>query len=106
LSKPPWLVRELELNEKLFPNHLPFIFYGALVGVGSLWPNCLIHHQIYKEVLKFFTKIDILKRKMLGRKNPKREEVKQPDHIIKIMNQYIRSEIVSGQQAPTPSKQG
>jgi len=56
--------------------------------------------------LKSFTKIDILKRKMLGRKNPKGEEVKQPDHIIKIMNQYIRSEIVSRQQAPTPSKQG
>ncbi len=33
----PWLARELEPNRKLFPDRLPFILHGALVGAGSLW---------------------------------------------------------------------
>ncbi len=37
----PWLARELELNRKLFPHHLPFILHGALVGAGWLWPLSL-----------------------------------------------------------------
>jgi len=35
----PWLVKELEFNKKLFPNHLQFILRGALVGGGPLWPT-------------------------------------------------------------------
>jgi hypothetical protein len=35
---PPWLVMELGPNRKLFPDHLPSIFHGVLVGSGSLWP--------------------------------------------------------------------
>ncbi len=35
----PWLATELEPNRKLFPDHLPFILPGALVGAGSLWPE-------------------------------------------------------------------
>jgi hypothetical protein len=34
-----WLARQLEPERKLFPDHLSFILYGALVDVGSLWPN-------------------------------------------------------------------
>jgi len=32
VSYPPWLARELEPNRKLFPDNLPSILYGALVG--------------------------------------------------------------------------
>jgi len=39
---PPWLVMELKPNRKLFPDHLPSIFHGALVGAGSMWPACLM----------------------------------------------------------------
>jgi len=35
-SQPPWLAREQDLNRKLFPDHLPFILHGALVGAGTL----------------------------------------------------------------------
>jgi hypothetical protein len=34
------LDKELEPNRKLFPDHLPFIFHGALVGAGS---QALVH---------------------------------------------------------------
>ncbi len=37
MSKAPWLAGELELNRKLFLDHVPFILRGALVGAGSLW---------------------------------------------------------------------
>ncbi len=36
------LARELEPNRKLFPDHLPFHFHGALLGAGSLWPDFVI----------------------------------------------------------------
>ncbi len=32
LSQPLLLAKELELNRKLFPDHLPSILHGALVG--------------------------------------------------------------------------
>jgi hypothetical protein len=38
MSCPPWLTTEMEPNRKLFPDHLPFILGGALVGAGSRWP--------------------------------------------------------------------
>jgi hypothetical protein len=41
LSLSTWLARELKANRKLFPDLLPFILDGALVGAGSLWPQML-----------------------------------------------------------------
>jgi hypothetical protein len=38
LTKSPWLAWELQPNREMFPNQLPFILHGALVGAGSLWP--------------------------------------------------------------------
>jgi len=34
-----WLAKELKPNRKLFPDHLPSILHGALVGAGALWPG-------------------------------------------------------------------
>jgi len=39
--------RELEPNKKLFPDYLPFIFHGALVDAGSLWPPHSTTSYIY-----------------------------------------------------------
>jgi len=51
---------ELEPNRKLFPDHLPFILQGALVGAGSLWVNHIFNplssipdeHDCWLESLK------------------------------------------------------
>jgi len=37
--------RELKPNRELFPDHLSFILYGALVGTGSLWPYLSSHEM-------------------------------------------------------------
>jgi hypothetical protein len=34
MSSPPWLAKELEPKQNLFPNHLSSILHGALVGAG------------------------------------------------------------------------
>jgi len=34
----------VKTNRKLFPDHLPFILHGVLVGAGSLWPLVITSH--------------------------------------------------------------
>jgi hypothetical protein len=49
----PWLARELESNRKLFPDHLPFILHGALVGPGSLETLWKEWGQVASSFIKF-----------------------------------------------------
>jgi hypothetical protein len=34
------------IQQKLFPDHLPSILHGALVGAGSLWPESISVYRI------------------------------------------------------------
>ncbi len=42
----------MEPNRKMFPDHLPSIFYNALVGAGSLWRGVAGFQQRYLETIR------------------------------------------------------
>jgi hypothetical protein len=46
LPKSPWLANELELNRKLFRDHLPFILQDALVGVVAQIRYLKVHSHL------------------------------------------------------------
>jgi hypothetical protein len=54
LSLPLCLAREMNLKRKLFPNHLPSILHGVLVGAGSLCPCIVDNQQVLVPVLFLF----------------------------------------------------